>query len=79
MRVNVKINMDKDGLINNGPINIVAFGDSVTHGAFNDYNNYEAAYWNLLKQKLNKLRDAIPVNVINAGIGKNTAFCFDLC
>ena len=74
MRVSEKINMDKTGLINNGPINIVAFGDSITHGAFNGYNNYEAVYWNLLKQKLNQFRDSIPVNVINAGIGGFTAF-----
>ena len=73
MKVSEKINMDKPGLLNNGPINIVAFGDSITHGAFNGYNDYEAVYWNLLKQKLNKFRDAVPVNVINAGIGGASA------
>lgn len=73
MRINEKINMDKPGLLDNGPINIVAFGDSITHGAFNGYNDYEAVYWNVLKQKLNQFRDSIPVNVINAGIGGASA------
>ena len=45
MKISEKINMDKNGFIENGPINIVAFGDSITHGAFNEYNNYEASYW----------------------------------
>ena len=56
-----------------GPINIVAFGDSVTHGAFLGFMDYEAVYWNLLKQKIHALRDYVPVNVINAGIGGTTA------
>jgi len=73
MKISEKINMDKPGLLNNGPINIVAFGDSITHGAFNGYNDYEAVYWNIFKQKLNKFRDAVPVNVINAGIGGASA------
>lgn len=73
MKISEKINMDIDGLIENGPINIVAFGDSVTHGALNGNNNYETVYWNLLKQRINAVRDAIPVNVINAGIGGITA------
>ena len=68
MKISEKINMDIDGLIENGPINIVAFGDSVTHGVLDTSNNYETVYWNRLKQKLNAVRDAIPVNVINAGI-----------
>ena len=33
MKLIDKINMDMQGLIKNGPITIVAFGDSVTHGA----------------------------------------------
>jgi len=74
MKVSEKINMDKAELYDNGPINIVVFGDSITHGSFNGYNNYEAVYWNLLKQKLNQFRDDIPVNIINAAIGGTTAF-----
>jgi len=73
MKISEKINMDIDGLIENGPINIVAFGDSVTHGVLDTSNNYETVYWNRLKQKLNAVRDAIPVNVINAGISGITA------
>ena len=33
MKILEKLLMDQGGLIENGPITIVAFGDSVTHGA----------------------------------------------
>ena len=74
MKITEKINMDTQGLIENGPITIVAFGDSVTHGsvAYGEIN-YETVYWNRLKQKINNFRNYIPVNVINAGIGGITA------
>ena len=74
MRIKEKLYMDRAGLEEHGPITIVAFGDSVTHGALaGGENNYETVYWNLLKQKLNDVRDYVPVNVINAGIGGITA------
>jgi len=74
MKIADKINLDYDGLIKEGPITIVAFGDSVTHGAVGpDEINYETVYWNRLRQKINQVRDYVPVNVINAGIGGITA------
>ena len=74
MKITDKINMNYDGLVKSGPITIVAFGDSVTHGALaTDEFNYETVYWNLLKQKILNIRNYIPVNVINAGIGGFTA------
>ena len=74
MHISDKINMDCDALIANGPITIVAFGDSVTHGAVAPGEiNYETVYWNRLRQKLNAVRNYVPVNVINAGIGGITA------
>lgn len=73
MKITEKLWMTHEMLIQEGPINIVAFGDSVTHGALLTENNYETVYWNRLKQKLNRLCDAVPVNVINAGIGGITA------
>ena len=74
MKIKEKINLDKQGLIENGPITIVVFGDSVTHGAVAEGEiNYETVYWNRLKQKINNLRAYVPVNVINAGIGGITA------
>ncbi len=74
MRIKEKINMDLDGLIRNGPINIVAFGDSVTHGAVAAGEmNYETVYWNRLRKKIIEKKDFVPVNVINAGIGGITA------
>jgi lysophospholipase L1-like esterase len=70
MKITEKINLDMQGLIENGPITIVAFGDSVTHGAVAAGEiNYETVYWNRLKKKINEVRNYMPVNVINAGIG----------
>ena len=74
MRIKDKIKLDKAGLEQEGPITIVAFGDSVTHGALASGEiNYETVYWNRLKQKINAVRSYMPVNVINAGIGGLTA------
>lgn len=74
MHISDKLNMNADGLIANGPVTIVAFGDSVTHGAVASGEiNYETVYWNRLRQKLNAVRNYVPVNVINAGIGGITA------
>lgn len=74
MRISEKINLDHDGLVEHGPINIIAFGDSVTHGALSSGEiDYETVYWNLLKKKINAVRNYVPVNVINAGIGGITA------
>ena len=70
MLIKEKLNLDMQGLIEHGPITIVAFGDSVTHGAVvSGEFNYETVYWNRLRKKINELRPYIPVNVINAGIG----------
>lgn len=65
--------LDFNGLIKEGPINIIAFGDSVTHGALLNEINYETVYWNLLRKKILEVRNYVPVNVINAGIGGITA------
>lgn len=73
MKITEKLHLDYQGLIQHGPINIVAFGDSVTHGALLQGNNYETVYWNRLKQMINRQWNYVPVNVINAGIGGITA------
>ena len=73
MNIREKIFLDLKGLEKEGPINIVVFGDSVTHGALCGCFNYETVYWNLLRQKIYAIRDYVPVNVINAGIGGTTA------
>ncbi len=74
MNITEKINMDYEGLKKNGPITIVAFGDSVTHGAFAlGEIDYESVYWNRLRKKILEIRNYVPVNVINAGIGGITA------
>lgn len=73
MKIKEKIMLDIDGLKQHGPINIVVFGDSVTHGAVNGYFDYEHVYWNLLKQKLHAFRDYMPVNFINTSIAGTNA------
>lgn len=74
MRIVEKLKMDINGLMDNGPINIVIFGDSVSHGALDgDEIDYETVYHNRLKKKLNGVRNYVPVNVINASIGGLTA------
>lgn len=45
------------------------------HGAFRRGEiDYEKVYWNLLRKKINAVRNYVPVNVINTGIGGTTAF-----
>lgn len=73
MHVYEKLFMDREGLEKNGPITIVAFGDSITHGALRDGMNYESVYWNRLRKKLLDVRSYVPINVINAGIEGITA------
>ena len=72
MKVKEKLLMDLDGLCEHGPITIVAFGDSVTHGCIRGMD-YENVYWNCLRKKLNAYRNYVPVNMINAGIGGTLA------
>lgn len=74
MKITEKIKLDYDGLVKYGPITIVAFGDSVTHGAVDEgIIDYDTVYWNRLRKKINNIRKYVPVNVINAGIGGITA------
>ena len=73
MHIKDKLYMERADLEKYGPITIVAFGDSVTHGALQGEIDYDTVYWNLLRQKLNKVRNYVPVNVINAAIGGTTA------
>ena len=74
MTVKEKLNLDMQGLIEHGPVTIVAFGDSVTHGALRlGEINYNTVYHRRLAEKLSAVRSYVPVNVINAGIGGITA------
>ena len=74
MKIRDKIKLGRDCLEKDGPITIVAFGDSVTHGALAPGEvNYETVYWNRLKQKLNAYKSYMPINVINAAIGGTSA------
>lgn len=73
MDIRKKINLDKEGLEKYGPITIAVLGDSVTHGALDGFIDYDMVYWNILRQKINALRNYVPVNVINAAIGGTTS------
>ena len=74
MKIVEKIQKDRKYLLENGPITIVAFGDSITHGAFNiGEMDFEAVYHNVLRRKINAIGNYYPVNVINAGICGMTA------
>ena len=56
------------------PYPMIAFlGDSVTQGCFFESTDYEEAYHNKVRQRLNKLFPGTPVNILNAGIGGTTA------
>lgn len=70
MKVAEKLQLDYTGLLQQGPINIVFFGDSVTHGAeASDVIDYDQVYWQRLRRRLNAVRNYVPVNVLNAGVG----------
>ena len=73
MKIKDKMMFNNKELTEFGPINIVIFGDSVSHGGMTDYIDYENVYWNVLKKKLNQFRDYVPVNMINTSIGGTTA------
>ena len=73
MLVKEKMLMNIDELLENGPVNIVILGDSVSHGTVLDNNDYENVYWNVLKKKMNNYRDYVPVNMINASVGGTMA------
>ena len=74
MKIREKINLDYHGLKEHGPITIVAFGDSVTHGAVaSGEMDYESVYHHRLAKMIHGVRNYVPVNVINAGIGGITA------
>ena len=74
MKIRDKIKLGRDCLEKEGAITIVAFGDSVTHGALGPGEiNYETVYYNRLRQKLNAYKSYMPVNVINSAIGGTSA------
>ncbi len=74
MKIAEKLKMNGDGIRQHGPITIVAFGDSVTHGILG-YNEvgYDTTYWNRLRNKILSIRNYVPVNVIDSGIEGITA------
>jgi len=74
MTLREKMNLDYDGLHAHGAINIVAFGDSVTHGMLCTGDiDYNMVYWNQLRLMMLEISDYVPINVINAAIGGTTA------
>ena len=72
-KIEEKLGLDNELLRKEGPITIVAFGDSITHGVTYGKIDYENVYWNRLRRKINALNEYVPVNVINAGIEGSSA------
>ncbi len=72
MKINERLKScrDMDALLKDGPINIVCFGDSITHGGlgFNQIH-YDTTYWHRLRKMLSTVNDYVPINMINSGIG----------
>jgi len=61
MHVKDKVYMNREMLEKEGPITIVAFGDSVTHGAVGQGEiNYETVYWNRLRKMIHEVQGSNP-------------------
>lgn len=73
MNIREKILLGNKALCENGPINIVILGDSVSQGALINNCDYESVYWNRLKKMLNTVNSEIPVNMICSAIAGTTA------
>ncbi len=74
MRISEKVKLTKSQLAKHGPITIAAFGDSVTHGFLATGEiDHETVYHNLLKKRILENYSYVPVTVINAGIGGESA------
>ena len=74
MKIKEKMGFDFEKLNNYGAINIVIFGDSVSHGCFDhDIIDYDAVYWKKLQDKIYSVRNYTPVNIINSAIGGTSA------
>lgn len=73
MTVKEKIYMDHKSFCENGSVNIVILGDSVSQGSLADGCDYENVYWNRVKKMLNSINSEIPVNMICSAIGGTTA------
>ncbi len=74
MRIKDKINMNRDQLMENGPIIIGVLGDSVSHGSVSGgAMAHDTVYHNRLRNKILAVRDYVPVTVINSGVGGTCA------
>ena len=73
MKIREKLFLTQEELSIYGSINIVIFGDSVSHGSLVSHIDYESVYWNRLRKKLNAVRDLVPVNMICSAISGTTA------
>lgn len=83
MKVLSKLSQKNTDITSRAPVTIAFLGDSVTQGCFelckgydSDFdgiNDYEAVYHSQLKKMLNRVFPEAPINIINAGIGGNSA------
>lgn len=74
MKLSDKLHLSNAELAEHGAVTLAFFGDSVTHGYFEDGNlDYEAVYHARLAKMLRKAYPVVPINILNAGIGGITA------
>lgn len=83
MRIRKYLAEKNSDIMRNGPVKIAFLGDSVTQGcfetiiahdgSFSGINDYDAVYHNQLRKMLNTVFPDTPINIINAGIGGNSA------
>lgn len=83
MKVLNRLSQKNIDIQSRAPVTIAFLGDSITQGCFelckgynSDFdgiNDYEAVYHSQLKKMLNRVFPEAPINIVNAGIGGNSA------
>ena len=83
MKVLKLLSQKNEDITSRAPVTIAFLGDSVTQGCFelckgyncnfDGINDYQAVYHSQLKIMLNRVFPEAPINIINAGIGGNSA------
>lgn len=74
MKLSEKLRLTCADLTAHGAVTLAFFGDSVTHGYFeDDVPDYDAVYHARLARMLHRDHPIAPINVINGGIGGTTA------
>ena len=83
MKITNQLSQKNADIFSRAPITIAFLGDSITQGCFelckgynckfDGINDYEAVYHSQLKKMLSYVFPSAPINIINAGIGGDSA------